>query len=47
MNESISTGNEALVSIKEIEDVIKGVKPSAPEALVKSYTAFLEKYGQR
>ena len=47
MNESISSGGEVQVSMKMLEDVIKTVKPSAPDSLVKSYKDFLEKYGQR
>ncbi len=47
MNDSISTGNESPVSMKSLEDIIKSLKPSAPDELAKSYKAFLDKYGQR
>ncbi len=47
LNRSISSGAESKVSIGDIEEVLKKVKPSAPAKLVQSYQAFLDKYGQR
>jgi transitional endoplasmic reticulum ATPase len=47
LNENITSGKDAEVTMKAIEDLIKSTKPSAPEGLVKSYRNFLEKYGQR
>ncbi len=47
LNDSISSGGEVEVSMATLEEIIKKIKPSAPDSLVKSYKAFLDKYGQR
>ncbi len=47
LNVSIKTGAEAPVNMNDLSEIIKRVKPSAPEALVRSYQSFLDKYGER
>jgi transitional endoplasmic reticulum ATPase len=47
LDESIKTGKDAKVEMANLLNIIKMIKPSAPEKLVKSYQAFLDKYGQR
>jgi transitional endoplasmic reticulum ATPase len=47
LDESVSTGKETEVTMEMLQELIKIIKPSAPEGLVKSYQAFLDKYGQR
>ncbi|MDE1871364.1 MAG: AAA family ATPase [Candidatus Micrarchaeota archaeon] len=47
LNESVSTGKEVEIAMASLQEIIKKFKPSAPDALVNSYKAFLDKYGQR
>ena len=47
LDRSIASGKDEIITIDDIRSVMSTVKPSAPEKLVKSYEAFLEKYGQR
>jgi SpoVK/Ycf46/Vps4 family AAA+-type ATPase len=47
LNESLSSGKESEINMQALKDIIGKIKPSAPESLVKSYKAFLDKYGQR
>ena len=43
----IKTSKESVISIGDIENILKAVKPSAPESALSAYLAFLAKYGQR
>jgi transitional endoplasmic reticulum ATPase len=47
LNDSLSSGKETEINMQTLKDVISKIKPSAPAALIKSYQAFLDKYGQR
>ena len=47
LDENIKTGKEAQVTMESLEDVIGKTKPSAPDSMIRSYKAFLDKYGQR
>ncbi len=47
LNESLKAGGEVEITTESVQEIIKKIKPSAPERLVKSYQAFLDKYGQR
>ena len=47
LNESLKSGTEVEVSMEIMKAILKNIKPSAPEGLVKSYQGFLDKYGQR
>jgi transitional endoplasmic reticulum ATPase len=43
----IKTSKESVIGIEDIENVLKTIKPSAPESALSVYLAFLAKYGQR
>lgn len=43
----ISTGKDIDINMKGLEEVIKNIRPSAPEIVVGAYLSFLAKYGQR
>jgi transitional endoplasmic reticulum ATPase len=47
LNESIKTGIDKKIEMADFDTILKKVKPSAPEKLVASYQAFLDKYGER
>lgn len=47
LSEEVRTGKEAEITMEILSGLIVKFKPSAPDKLVKSYQAFLDKYGQR
>ncbi|MGC8479022.1 MAG: AAA family ATPase [Candidatus Micrarchaeia archaeon] len=47
LEERISTGKDVSISTQSLEEIIKMIRPSAPEIVVSAYLSFLSKYGQR
>ncbi len=47
LEEELRTGKEATVSMKELEETMRAIRPSAPDTAISKYLAFLQKYGQR
>ncbi|MFI5412547.1 MAG: AAA family ATPase [Candidatus Micrarchaeales archaeon] len=47
LQDELNTGVEGKITMEVLENVIKRVKPSAPESVINQYLSFLEKYGQR
>ncbi len=47
LDRNIASGKDEVITMDDIRAAMTAVKPSAPAGLVKSYEAFLKKYGQR
>ena len=47
ISESVSGDKEVPITMTMIDEVIKGVKPSAPDIVISQYLSFLARYGER
>ncbi|MGC8568312.1 MAG: AAA family ATPase [Candidatus Micrarchaeia archaeon] len=47
LNKSIETGTEINITTQSVMDIIKKVKPSAPESSMLEYLKFITQFGQR
>ncbi len=47
LQDELKSGVEGKITMAVLEEIIKSVKPSAPESVIDEYLHFLEKYGQR
>ena len=47
IEENMNTGKEASINIDTLNKIITRIKPSAPDAIMGGYLAFMTKYGQR
>ena len=47
IEENMKTGKEANINTDMLNKLITRIKPSAPDAIMGGYLAFMTKYGQR
>jgi transitional endoplasmic reticulum ATPase len=47
LNASVKSGKDELITEKLLEDIVSGLKPSAPKKVIDQYNDFLDQYGQR
>jgi len=47
MQRAIKSGQESVITMDDLQNIIKGTKPSAPDVVMSQYLSFYAKYGQR